>query len=488
MIIASLAVGPFLQQIVSINSCQIIADDVQATIPRTNVYDASLQFESMNVDQGISTAIVKGLISQVANSSTVTPSCSTGNCTFQGYKSLGISSDCQDITDTLEIECSDISYESCTYKLNSGIGIQCDSTDNSQQLFIIASYTPNATWAFMGYEVISLNVTLEEDTQYNNSLNIKATAYRCQFGQSIGTYTASITNGHFEEVLYSTILASSSTGTLSLSGDKSTSQVMVELDCLSTFERGQLASLGHNMNDVSGFIVLNVTQNNNATEWNTTYAPLHCMYAAWDVEFITGFVNSFLLDGYSSTGYNEGTLNPSPELTIAMLNFLYLNGNNTLSSINSTMASIANSLTLVMRSTAPQGDTYYNAPAIGIAYRTEVCVQVLWEWLSLPVFLAIMAVLFFIFTLVAARGRRRGSSEKRNDWKTSIVALLFHGLDGRARERLGVLNYSSEMEKSAERLVVQLQCGSEGWQFVEIEKIKSSAAAEDKGAGDAKRA
>ncbi|MCJ1439219.1 hypothetical protein MMC27_008610 [Xylographa pallens] len=471
LIIASLAIGPFLQQIVSTNSCQIIADGVQATIPTSNIKDLQ------PVEMGIAAAIMKGLISPVANSSTVIPSCSTGNCTFQEYKSMGISSDCQDITDTLEITCShDLDYN-CTYSLASGIGLLYDAAlPTEAEVFTATLYTPNATWAFMGYEIISINAMEEGESRYNGSLSMQATAYKCQFGQSIGTYTASVTNGHLEEILSSITLASSSIGQTTPVDSCDMSLVMVDLSCLSASERELLASHGHNMHDDLGYIALNVTYCSGTGGWNTTYAPMHCMYAFFGTDAIETFMNSLLQSDNFVAGYLDEYSKTSD--TWCMLDFLYQGGNATLSSINSTMASIANSLTLTMRSIVLGPQDYnasYNkkasyleyAPAIGIAYRTEVCVQVQWEWLSLPVILATMTVLFFIFTLLAPRGQRRGGHVTRNDWKSSMVALLFHGLEGRARERLGALNYSSEMEESAERMVVQLQCGNEGWRFVE---------------------
>ncbi|MCJ1381373.1 hypothetical protein MMC17_004483 [Xylographa soralifera] len=396
LIIASLAVGPFLQQIVSTYSCQIIADGVQATIPRTNIYNISLN-----------------------------------NGTF----------------------------------------------NNPTQEF--------TTDMIKGYEMISLNNTPQQELTYNSSVGVQVTAYSCQFGQSIGTYTASITNGHFEEVLHSTTLAFPYTSQSTLLDGNYVTQVMIELDCLSTHEREQLAGLGHKIYDIQEFIALNVTHNATTQEWITMYAPVHCMYANLDLDAIIEYTMSFFFGESSYAGYLEAPA--SLGLTSFMLDFLYLGGYATLSSINSTMASIANSMTASMRSDA-SGPADHHAPAVGIAYRTEVCVQVQWEWLGLPVVLATMTVLFFIFTLVATRSRRRGGHGTRNDWKSSMVALLFHGLEGRARERLGALNYHSEMEESAERMVVQLQCGSEGWQFVETQQVKRSPLAKDEGNEDVKDA
>jgi hypothetical protein len=54
------------------------------------------------------------------------------------------------------------------------------------------------------------------------------------------------------------------------------------------------------------------------------------------------------------------------------------------------------------------------------------------------------------------------------DWKDSQLALLFHGLEGEARDRYGALDRSEEMDKVVRRFSVRLERTEKGWRLVEV--------------------
>lgn len=89
-----------------------------------------------------------------------------------------------------------------------------------------------------------------------------------------------------------------------------------------------------------------------------------------------------------------------------------------------------------------------NSGVKGIMFRDEVFVSVQWPWLILPALLVIIGTIFLTVTIVASK---KGNTPL---WKSSVLALLYHGLDG-----METADYMTgrEMEKTAEETDVQLQ-------------------------------
>ncbi|KAL2867258.1 uncharacterized protein BJX67DRAFT_353502 [Aspergillus lucknowensis] len=92
-----------------------------------------------------------------------------------------------------------------------------------------------------------------------------------------------------------------------------------------------------------------------------------------------------------------------------------------------------------------------NTTIEGTIYRTKVCVSVNWLWILLPTALIIFGTVFGALTAGASR------HEGLSVWKSSILAVLFHGLDGFERDDQ-VDRYASisRMGQAAERVEVKL--------------------------------
>lgn len=97
-----------------------------------------------------------------------------------------------------------------------------------------------------------------------------------------------------------------------------------------------------------------------------------------------------------------------------------------------------------------------NDHAIGTMWKMETFIHVRWGWLVLPIVVVLMGFLFLLAAVV--RNRRLAV------WKSSILAILFHGLgDSRRGEMLGLL----EMENTARGMMVRLKERQEGgWGLV----------------------
>ncbi|MCJ1268242.1 hypothetical protein MMC22_008129 [Lobaria immixta] len=85
----------------------------------------------------------------------------------------------------------------------------------------------------------------------------------------------------------------------------------------------------------------------------------------------------------------------------------------------------------------------------------ELYVRVSWPWLALPVLSVILGMILLISVMKVTR------KHKLNIWKTSELALLFHGLDFSLHDT-AEMDKVSEMEETAMALQVRLGQGPRG--------------------------
>ena len=110
--LAALAIDPFAQQVVRYYQCSIPIPKVNATIPRTNVYQEMgfhLGVGYSTVVQGMQSAINGGIFNP--NLASVSFHCPTGNCTFSGqYHSIAYCSSSSDISENLSLQRVNTTY------------------------------------------------------------------------------------------------------------------------------------------------------------------------------------------------------------------------------------------------------------------------------------------------------------------------------------------------------------------------------------------
>jgi hypothetical protein len=94
----------------------------------------------------------------------------------------------------------------------------------------------------------------------------------------------------------------------------------------------------------------------------------------------------------------------------------------------------------------------------GESHRMETYIRVRWDWLGLPVGLIALSIVFLVATIVKNE-KRRGMA-----WKSSSLALLFHGLEGVAR---GAGEGLGQMKEVAKKTRVVLTRGDDGeWKLI----------------------
>jgi DNA polymerase IIIc chi subunit len=249
---------------------------------------------------------------------------------------------------------------------------------------------------------------------------------------------------------------------------------LVDVECLNEEDRRSLADADYHFEDTS-WIPYNLSfeaASGNYTTWlnaifdnhtvslmNTTKGAVSskCVYQ-YDVMAINSvyqFLNKFL-----NGKINPGEFKYDVQL-LAPLHTIYSIWNVTFDRVNETWKTLSDSITTYMRQ---HGAETRSAPAIGQAFHNQTCVHIQWPFLAYPAVLVLSAVVFFVCTVFETR---RGDTS-RHDWKSSPLALLYHGLDRQSlqSEEPVQLVKAKEMEKLAEHMTVRLSQTEHGWQFV----------------------
>lgn len=143
--------------------------------------------------------------------------------------------------------------------------------------------------------------------------------------------------------------------------------------------------------------------------------------------------------------YSDGALNDMRFTSVANM---LLNGLNASPDIPETMNRIAAAMTNRLRDIS-------NHTVHGLSGSMVLHVRVSWPWLLLPICSVILGTILLISVMITTR------KHKLPIWKTSELALLFHGLDFRVGNTTK-MHQASEMEEVASALQVRLGRGCGG--------------------------
>ena len=418
--------------------------------------------------------------------------CPTGNCTFSGtYSSVGWCASCKDVTDQLTF--SNVSQPTTFFDPNT-------NQSQTQEVFFINSTLPSGTYASFNLEqgakwfTIENNITTgnydlilaaqmlpgshsqQQDYGYDNYFAYLSggchTAWQnatwgcqnygaatCRLDPCVRTYEASVKGGKVDEttVAQYTNMYQGIIGSIPI-------RAMADASCVTNpRDRERLRKLGVNITDTSTIIPYPVAINSgyagpdvgtlssigvpilNGSDLNLM--PPHCIY---DIEYpalesMTSYLSTYL-SGFVSTSANSDSFVGDPQ-QIAVFNNSYVSTK----SINDTFQSMAESISLRMRSfgypTLPQ----FAKAMEGTVQRTETCVDVRWPFIIEPAIVVGLTLLFFVAMVARTEGRH---GDLGRGWKSSALPLVLNGLEGvqdkacvsgqttvREMERLGSSNF-----------------------------------------------
>ena len=336
------------------------------------------------------------------------PQCLTGNCTWPLFSSLAFCSTCQPFSWQSSSEVCNHDGSQCNYTLPSGVNV--NYTDST----VVALYatsgnsTDNKTFptvAGIHNPLVALGVLKWDD---NHDEHQPVEASECSIYVCVNTYNVSMNQG----ILRSAIL-------------KKWYNHSINLDW--THDASETAILTPPPKDLSS-----ATADSDFAISN--FAPL--------VSYLTGLLEG-ALDG-------KNTLDASDSNTATLVQAIH-NGAKVTSSV---VENIALVVTNAMRS----ANGTYDA-VTGSAWERQTFIHVRWIWLTLPVLLVFSSLFLLISVMLESWG------QGVTVWKSSALAVIFHGLD---KEDDLPVNKLSEMKHAAKKTKVRLQrAAGRDWKLVE---------------------
>ncbi|KAJ9613503.1 hypothetical protein H2200_003445 [Cladophialophora chaetospira] len=176
----SLAFGPFAQQAVTypLRLRPDPSGDARAARAQNYTVVRGLGLGAQNFgipDPTMKSAIYTGLfLNDNDTIPSLVPTCSTGNCTWPTYLTLGLCARVADVTNLLEYRCNDTStIKECNYTLPNGLSLM---EYNGQNMVISTAQEDNPTLSFPGPNVPILDLfIINTDLNFTGSNTTEGT-------------------------------------------------------------------------------------------------------------------------------------------------------------------------------------------------------------------------------------------------------------------------------------------------------------------------
>ncbi|KAK8123262.1 hypothetical protein PG984_011932 [Apiospora sp. TS-2023a] len=465
LIILTLALDPFTQQLIRYYDCRLVNTKMNATLPRSTTYRVSTFVPEMPL-----LSFIDQCLYNPADIKTPVV-CPSGNCTFDHpFSTLGFCATCQNMTsqlqfsnNTIELYRSDAfvtvmhplekinltrvnttlpsgSYASVTSDCGHNTSYLVLNSTDGEWIDVIQPYVPPPeSW---------MKTNARYQTAYENSTwacsgHGSAGAARCKFDPCVKKYRAKVEQGNLKEELI----------------HSHTDMVMVKMDVLPYWLAADLAcagpeavlrlqEAGFHYTDQDLIIPWTVMVNtsNGNTMWpneiagmnsnnisvpepslNETSLPLdvippECIYSMGQGAgaVIQDYLRSYLKGDIRGNGFRPGflaTADGPPQLRI-LFNDTYVN----FDSINQTFTNIAEGIT--------QRITTVRRTWVPACYTTgswsSTCVNVRWPYLAFPAAVVAFTTAFLIAVVVKAVFGK--GSTATAGWKSSPLPIMFHGL------------------------------------------------------------
>lgn len=520
ILILSVAVDPFYQQLLHYTDCDTTLQDT-ATAARSNYFDAGphLFVDASSPERMLSEAQLAVRSGVFSRPDPMQPQCSSGNCTFTTYSTVGYCSECQDISGDLNFTAVPVGPDD----------YDCGAPPGFQN-YVITSYLPSnfsMIWNTSDYfkfgtqvlssmalredpvlfEIILGKTTLSDlrldpttganltwcDDQVDSDDDWRCRGYgaaRCSLFPCVRTYNTTVNAGSVTEIL----IEHTTLETLRdrpywdpTSGEAGQapedSLVLVNTSCISPEDKEQLSRVGHQTD--SKWLVYDMPDD---FDLGILYPPdaafpgsmvAHgCTYAFNDFMLDYGLLSFFGTSGFL-TGNTTGSLSCPDAHLLSLrgpseLQVLYNSSNASFGGIQETFDNLATSFTNYMR---VNGHENYSAPARGTVSHYATCLEVRWAWIALPAVL-VAVTMFCLLPLTVYVTLRAGVPT----WKDGLLPLVFRGPlvrqeqgrqsddedDSEARAPVSTGNSIQDMEERSKLMRVRLSRGGQETRQLEI--------------------
>lgn len=237
----------------------------------------------------------------------------------------------------------------------------------------------------------------------------------------------------------------------------------VDTDCITQTERDQLVVAGYQLDSNVRWLPYTLEydpQVSSNSSFPSSMLEHECLFV---VDYTLAqslwkqYFDEFFYGNLSGAMHNHGI---SRYYGPQNLNAIYDYGNITFDRVDDIFRNISDSMTTYIRQA---GHVNHSSPALGIVTRNETCLEVRWGWLALPAVLVAGTLVFFTAMIVETRP----TGNRAQIWKSSPLALIFHGLEDpnrlhTNREMEGI----SDMERTAKGITVTLATTDTGVNLV----------------------
>ncbi|KAI1144214.1 hypothetical protein F5Y05DRAFT_21474 [Hypoxylon sp. FL0543] len=450
MMILSLLVVPFTQQIVQFYPCTFPDAKLNASIPKTNYAHAGVSHHIgaalSSIDPKVQALMNLGIYDDEPQQ--VSPNCQTGNCTFdEVYHTCGWCAACEDISDQLEIIAAGGEYGPNFTLPSSNL-----SAAAGDRTFVMGM-------GGKGIQAIRAGF-LANETDVNATSNFEPSAWssrgygaaQCTLDPCIRSYTSEVKGGNLTEILVNT--------TSQAWSQNQTWYGAIDVSCLNAAEEQALRKAGYKFDRKTtpwlGYNLSAVAQDAfNPTVFNDTSTTIRpeCIYQT-DYIQVNSLLEYFITLFTGQVTY--GTYVDGP----AILQTIFAEGNVTFASVDGAFNRLAQALTVWTRE-------HDGGNATGLVYKSDTCVDARWGWIAYPLALVLGTIIFLMWTI----DHTRKNAGSRQDYKSSPLALLFHRLGGVGTEGLtSDITSSGELQKKAKGMRVVFQGTDDVWRFTEVDR------------------
>ena len=473
--IVAMAVDPFTQQVIQYDYCSTVAPKAVGQIPRTNNYTAGSRANNGGagfLSGAMNAAFYTGLYDPPKNaSSNIGINCQTGNCTFPAtetgvsYMSLGMCSSCNEISDQITNRTTvDKSGKTILeYVLPSNLTISPLGRDSVAGSMVVtqpeqAGGPPMIAQSIVDFDMMVFDTTVCKDIATFTDCRVWAS--RCSLTPCVKSYAANVSNGILEErVLSTTPLQYLSAAEGYAYFGIFTPEAVVDGQNQSC-EPTSAPTARNTLRMSEGITWINEEYLHNVS--SAQYYPPECA-------FTLGSAATDGLFGTLFSTYNNQTIESIVEEYDGnpwMLQ-LFDSGAATPQSLNTAIAGLASAITAAFRN---GGSAINSAPAVGAVLVSQTCIRVRWAWLVLPGALLLLSTLFLLCTIWETSMDHMGKA-----WKSSPLALLFHGFSSETVRSVGKVDRLSKMNAAAKKMQAQLRWEEHGWRFSEVASEKGDS-------------
>ena len=426
LIVCLLGVGVFTQNVITVRGQERDVPGVsQAKSPISKLYEGQWQLGASGYTPGdqmpyvwMISAIDAGFLYPVndQNSDNVISlvTCPTGNCTFGLYSTLSLCTQCANITEHLL--CGDVYQHPDTCPKGARTRLPDDSISLDPFTGVVNITSDGSYPKYSNMTGIGPLVARYLGLGYWNK---PAYATECALYWCVNTYNATVVSNLFNEMPTNSWTNMSAPQTqynqswhIDLNPDECHKDGKASSDCV--FGVDPISQLA-----LQNYLI------NGSTSTNTTGFLRGSAYIPEGGDGQQWFVRGLAANAIIAPCSQNGTCTEEKFYKVfdqSFASMAYFMSNN------------------IRESTA--GYSY------GTMTRFDTYFHVRWGWLAYPIAVVLIALIFLLVTMYKSRGTE--------PWKSSVTALLFHGLTDEDRESYLRLNDPIEMKK-AENWVVTLQ-------------------------------